>query len=294
MTITAGPASLTNVTNPSFTFSSTDTAATFQCRVDAGAFTACTSPHTRSVTAEGAHNFTVQATDTAGNTATDTWTFTTDTTRPNTTINSGPPSPGNDTTPEFTFSSSEASASFECRVGSAAFASCTSPHTVAPLPVGGHTLEVRAIDRAGNADDTPATRSFIIDTTAPGPPSLPSAPSPIGNDTTPTFEFTGEANATFQCRLDTPTFTACTSPLTHQRAERRVARLRGARSGRGGQRRARRRPGTSSSTRRPRVRRSVQAPTQNQWLTTSGVTVSGTAEAGASIEVKEGALTRGR
>ena len=51
--------------------------------------------------------------------------------RPQTTIDSGPSGPTNDSTPTFGFSSSEAGASFECRVDSAGFAACTSHATPA-------------------------------------------------------------------------------------------------------------------------------------------------------------------
>ena len=52
--------------NAKFTFSSDDSAATFQCRLDAKAFADCTSPKTVKAKA-GTHVFTVVATDAAGN-----------------------------------------------------------------------------------------------------------------------------------------------------------------------------------------------------------------------------------
>lgn len=48
---------------------------------------------------------------------------------------------------------------FECRVDAAAFAACTSPHSITAL-AGAHTFEVRALNEAGAADPTPATRSY--------------------------------------------------------------------------------------------------------------------------------------
>ena len=50
-----------------------------------------------------------------------------DTTPPETTIDSGPSGATNDPTPTFGFSSPDPGASFQCRLDSAGFASCSSP-----------------------------------------------------------------------------------------------------------------------------------------------------------------------
>lgn len=90
-----------------------------------------------------------------------------DTTLPQTTIESGPSGPTSDSTPTFTFSSSEPDSTFQCRIDSASFASCTSPFTSAALADGAHTFEARATDSAANTDLTPASRSFSVDTSVP-------------------------------------------------------------------------------------------------------------------------------
>ena len=145
--------------------------------------------------------------------------FTVDTQAPNTTITSGPSGPTNDSTPTFGFSSSQSGSSFECRVDSAAFAPCSGPgatHTpTTALSEGSHTFEVRAIDPAGNVDPTPATRSFTVDIQAPDTTITSGPPNPT-TDRTPTFTFTStEAGSTFQCRLDSSNFAACSSPKTY-------------------------------------------------------------------------------
>jgi endonuclease/exonuclease/phosphatase family metal-dependent hydrolase len=78
---------------------------------------------------------------------------------PDTTITDGPT--GNVTVGQalvYTFTS-DTGTSFECRVDAAAFAGCTSPHTIIAL-AGLHAFEVRAIDAGGVADPTPAARGY--------------------------------------------------------------------------------------------------------------------------------------
>lgn len=86
---------------------------------------------------------------------------------PETTLTGQPPSRGADATPTFTFSSSTAGAGFQCSLDDGAFTSCGSPFTAPHLADGAHTFSVRAIVGVGNADPTPATDSFVIDTTPP-------------------------------------------------------------------------------------------------------------------------------
>ena len=70
----------------------------------------CTSPNTTASLADGSHTFEVRAIDVAGNTdpTPDSRTITVDTVAPQTTINSGPSGPTNDSTPTFTFSADQA------------------------------------------------------------------------------------------------------------------------------------------------------------------------------------------
>jgi acid phosphatase type 7 len=96
----------------------------------------------------------------------------TDTTPPDTTINSGPSGTVNSTSASFAFSSNEANATFECRLDGATFSSCTSPKSHTGLSEGSHTFEVRAADASGNTDATPATRTWTVDTSAQSDPVL--------------------------------------------------------------------------------------------------------------------------
>jgi hypothetical protein len=132
---------------------------------------------------------------------------------PNTTINTGPAGTIKDSTPTFAFSSSEAGSDFRCRVDAGPYAACSSPHTTAPLADGSHVFRVRAIDPAGNTDPSPSSRSFTVDATPPQT-TINSGPSGTTNDPTPTFAFSSEPGASFQCKLDSGPYAACSSPRT--------------------------------------------------------------------------------
>lgn len=85
-----------------------------------------------------------------------------DTTAPEGVITKGPPNKSKSKTATFEFSGNEPGATFECRLDSAAFASCTSPKRYSGLKKGSHTFEVRAKDAAGNTDQTPAVQTWTI------------------------------------------------------------------------------------------------------------------------------------
>lgn len=212
-TIESGPASRTNDASPTLTFSASESA-TFECRVDGGAWSSCTSPQELAVLQDGAHTFDVRATDAAGNVdATPaSRSFIVDTASPDTVIDSGPQGPTNDTTPTYAFSASE-DATFECRVDGGGWGSCSSPHDVSALSEEVHTFEVRATDLAGNIDPTPATRTVTVDTTPPNT-TITSAPT-VGVLGSATFEFTATEGGTFECRMDSGAWTACTSPKSY-------------------------------------------------------------------------------
>ena len=89
-----------------------------------------------------------------------------DTTPPQTSIDSNPSNPSNDDTPTFTFSANEP-ATFECDIDNEGFIQCTSGDSFGPLLDGSHTFQVRAIDNSGNADFTPAIYTWTINTTIP-------------------------------------------------------------------------------------------------------------------------------
>jgi Flp pilus assembly pilin Flp len=74
-TIASGPTNWTSSSNASFTFSSAQAGVGFECKVDGGGFTACTSPFAQGGLSGGAHSFSVRATagGTPGSPATFSW-----------------------------------------------------------------------------------------------------------------------------------------------------------------------------------------------------------------------------
>ncbi len=66
-TITSPPATGTTATTASASFTAGESGATFSCRLDAGAWAACTSPATFTDLSVGTHTLQVRAADTAGN-----------------------------------------------------------------------------------------------------------------------------------------------------------------------------------------------------------------------------------
>ena len=86
---------------------------------------------------------------------------TADTTAPETTIGSGPKRKTKRRRARLEFSSSEPGSSFECSLDRKPFAACASPLKL-KVKRRKHRFEVRAIDSAGNADQTPASRKWKV------------------------------------------------------------------------------------------------------------------------------------
>jgi len=163
---------------------------------------------------DGTYSFAARATNDAGSSALSSpaVTVTVDTARPDTSIDSGPMEATGSTSAAFGFSSSETGGTFECSLDGAPFTACTAPGTATGLSDGIHTFEVRAIDRAGNVDATPASRAWTVDTVAPDT-SITSGPAGVVAASSAQFAFTStETGSTFQCRLDQGSYAACTSP----------------------------------------------------------------------------------
>jgi hypothetical protein len=123
---------------------------------------------TAPVTDNTTTSFRATATDVAGNISacSNPRKYVEDSTAPQTTITAGPSGPTTDDTPTYSFTSSQAGSTFQCRFDSQPFAACSGPgasHTPStPLSNGSHRFDVRATDKAKNTDRTPANRTFTV------------------------------------------------------------------------------------------------------------------------------------
>jgi hypothetical protein len=176
--ITSGPAASTYATAASFTFSSNDSAATFQCSLDGSNWQTCTSPASYSGLSTGSHTFNVRGVDGDSVDATPasrTWTIS----PPDTILTFGPDDPTTATTADFTFTSDDTAATFECSLDYAVWSACESPVTYTGLSPGTHTFKVRAVNDAGAPDPTGASETWAIHTDTPLFAELSASPNPV-------------------------------------------------------------------------------------------------------------------
>ena len=159
--------------------------------------------------APGGHTVTATATDAAGNPgAAATSSFTvdptgTDTTPPDTVIDSGPPAATSSATASFSFSSTEPGGTFECSLDGAAFAPCDPGVSFPGLALGAHTFAVRAIDAAGNVDPTPASYAWEVTADVPLAPAITSPlDGALTNDATPAVSGSAEPGSTVTVLVD--------------------------------------------------------------------------------------------
>lgn len=92
---------------------------------------------------------------------------------PDTGIITGPDDLTSSTSATFSFYSSKGGSTFECSLDGSDFAPCSPENntlhskTYENLSAAGHTFSVRATDRAGDTDPTPASHTWAVDTTKP-------------------------------------------------------------------------------------------------------------------------------
>ena len=165
-TITSGPTGGTPNPTATFTFTSNE-AGSFECQLDQGPFTPCTSPKTYPGLSAGAHSFQVRASDLAGNAdpTPDYRAF--QVSAPETVITDGPTGTVRSDTAAFAFDSGTTSAAgFQCQWDGGSWAPCTSPAGAFGLATGPHTFRVSAVSSYGVADPSPATRLWTVETPA--------------------------------------------------------------------------------------------------------------------------------
>lgn len=143
-------------------------AAALDPRPPAGSITATASWSTEGAP-DGVHTLTAVATDQALNAATTSRTVIVDNTPPDTQVTGGPSDPVEGTSVTFTFTgtddlSPEGELVFAWRLDGAAFTpfAPTTSVVLSGLGAGSHAFEVKARDRAGNEDPSPARRTFTV------------------------------------------------------------------------------------------------------------------------------------
>ena len=164
VTISGDPSdgSITSAKDAAFNLSSSESAS-FECQLDGAAGTALRR---------------VRELDRAWPTEATTWpveppiwpgtpdplqhrTWTIDATAPDTTATATPDAHGTQTNKQMTIAmSSTEPGTFGCSLDAAAWSACTSPLTLSGLADGQHSFAVKATDRAGNTDATPATTTW--------------------------------------------------------------------------------------------------------------------------------------
>jgi hypothetical protein len=179
-------------TSMTFTFSGSDTGVGldgFECSIDGGTFADCTSPAQFDNLVSGVHTLDVRAIDIVGNQGASPASFrwNIDATPPDATINTAIDGNNNSvtnggnsssTSMAFTFSGSDIGVGldrFECSIDGSSFSNCDTPLQFTGLSLGAHTLEVRAVDKVGNAAETP---TVFLWTVVPPPPEPQPDPQP--------------------------------------------------------------------------------------------------------------------
>jgi DNA-directed RNA polymerase specialized sigma24 family protein len=207
------PAAASNTRSATFAFSASETGAELECALDGAAFRACESPRAYRRLKPGRHRFAVRATGVSlavGEPVVYAWTI--DVRTPRTRLTTKPPAATPATTARFRFAAGEHGVRFECKLDGSRWRACKSPTSFRHLAEERHRFLVRARDRAGNADRSPALFSWVVDRTPPDT----SIDGPSGRTgASARFELGAtEAGAGFRCSLDGAAFTGCSSPLT--------------------------------------------------------------------------------
>jgi RNA polymerase sigma factor (sigma-70 family) len=129
---------------------------------------------------------------------------------PDTKIAARPSKLSNDGKPKFTLQAT-GEGTFECSLDGAPFQRCGERVAVGHLDEGSHRFEARVRDRYGNADETPASWVWRVDSTAP----RTKITSVHLEKDTGKFAFTGgKERVTFECKLDDSRFSRCKSPVS--------------------------------------------------------------------------------
>ena len=169
-TFNSTPPARGNQRRGNISVTSNETGVVFELSVNGGAYGQGHAANTffLEVLLDGEYSVNVRARDAAGNAdptpANFLWTV--DTQAPDTTVTTTTGARSNSAAATFTLTATEAG-TFEASVDGGAYATVVSPWSLTGLTDGAHTISVRAIDAVTNADPTPATFAWQIDSTMP-------------------------------------------------------------------------------------------------------------------------------
>jgi adhesin/invasin len=184
VTIDGGqPAAQTAAASASFTFHSPndDGNTTFECRLDAAAFTACTSPQNYAGLSDGAHIFRVRGVNGNGPGTAVSASWTVDTTGPTVSLTTSPGAFTNNAVEPLAATASDATTTVAsvdflfaatagaCPTGTLIDTDTSAPYTATWTTPGDGTYVVCAVahDAVGNASAAPSTTAVTVDQTAP-------------------------------------------------------------------------------------------------------------------------------
>jgi hypothetical protein len=174
-TLSSTPSNPSANTSPSSSFTGGGGSG-YQCQLDSGSFTSCSSPQSYSSLSGGSHTFKVHAVlnGVIGQDTTYTWTI--DASAPS--ITTEPSNPTTSTSASFSFSHTQATYTFKCQLDGGGFSTCTSPKAYSSLSNGSHTFQVEAVSADGSTT-APASYTWLVDTVAPT--STITFPAPSGD-----------------------------------------------------------------------------------------------------------------
>jgi large repetitive protein len=208
-TIAGKPSDPSANKTPSFGFSETGYSS-FQCSINGGSFSACSSGSAITSQADGSRTFAVRAVD--GNsvaTSSAAYAWTINTVGPSVTPVAGISAGGTYAATSEAFNFSHLSySSFQCYLDApATFVGCANGKTFSGLADGLHTVTSSALD-SDNAATGNGTFSWTVKHAAP---TLTLKPVSQTNSTTATFNFNETPYTLFQCQLDGAGFAPCNS-----------------------------------------------------------------------------------
>jgi outer membrane protein OmpA-like peptidoglycan-associated protein len=214
-TITGQPNAVSGLASGQVDFTGAEPGGTYECRVDGGTWTACSSPLTASALADGPHDVDVRQVDdalNAGAHATVSWVV--DTTAPLApALTTHPDDPTTATTADVQFSG-ESGAAFEYQLDGGPWLTATSPLPLAGLAVGPHALKLRQTDVAGNISPEQA---FAWTVEAPLPPVAPPPAAPAAGPEPATSTTTTASPAPAPALTDAPAAPTVVPPAPAKR-----------------------------------------------------------------------------